>query len=88
MPLAVAPKVAPKTAPKPAQVARKPSATSLKEQPSYLKEVSVALNRGDELRKLKERLSAAKLIMEKDPSAKPWMLSRWTMIKFIIKIIS
>merc|ERR1711874_145570 len=49
---------------------------SLKEQPSYLKEVSVALNRGDELRKLKERLSAAKLIMEKDPSAKPWMLSR------------
>merc|ERR1712149_138153 len=49
---------------------------SLKEQPSYLKEVSVALNRGEELKKLKERLSAAKLIMEKDPSAKPWMLSR------------
>merc|ERR1711944_213355 len=46
---------------------------SLKEQPSYLKEVSVALNRGEELKK---RLSAAKLIMEKDPSAKPWMLSR------------
>merc|ERR1711999_39156 len=45
---------------------------SLKEQPSYLKEVSVALNRGEELKKLKERLSAAKLIMEKDPSAKPW----------------
>merc|ERR1711988_578711 len=40
---------------------------SLKEQPSYLKE---------ELKKLKERLSAAKLIVEKDPSAKPWMLSR------------
>merc|ERR1711928_191365 len=39
---------------------------SLKEQPSYLKEVSVALNRGEELKKLKERLS----------SAKPWMLSR------------
>merc|ERR1712062_917606 len=49
---------------------------SLKEHPSYLKEVSVALNRGEELKKLKERLSAAKLIMEKDPSAKPWMLSR------------
>merc|ERR1712242_149999 len=55
------------------QATRKPS---LKEQPSYLKEVSVALNRGEELKKLKERLSAAKLIMEKDPSAKPWMLSR------------
>jgi len=49
---------------------------SLKEQPSYLKEVSVALNRGEELKKLKERLSAARLIMDKDPSAKPWMLSR------------
>merc|ERR1711950_80944 len=56
-----------------AQATRKPS---LKEQPSYLKEVSVALNRGEELKKLKERLSAAKLIMDKDPSAKPWMLSR------------
>merc|ERR1712002_1095814 len=55
------------------QIPRKPS---LKEQPSYLKEVSVAIHRGEELRKLKERLSAAKLIMEKDPSAKPWMLSR------------
>ena len=41
-----------------------------------IQEVSVALNRGEELKKLKERLSAAKLIMEKDPSAKPWMLSR------------
>ena len=41
-----------------------------------MQEVSVALNRGEELKKLKERLSAAKLIMEKDPSAKPWMLSR------------
>merc|ERR1712227_312210 len=56
-----------------AKATRKPS---LKEQPSYLKEVSVALNRGEELKKLKERLSAAKLIMDKDPSAKPWMLSR------------
>ena len=47
-------------------------------QPSILsQEVSVALNRGEELKKLKERLSAAKLIMEKDPSAKPWMLSRF-----------
>jgi hypothetical protein len=61
------------SAPKPAAAARKPS---LKEQPSYLKEVSVALSRGDELRKLKERLSAARLIMEQDPTAKPWMLSR------------
>ena len=39
--------------------------------------MSVALNRGEELKKLKERLSAAKLIMDKDPSAKPWMLSRY-----------
>merc|ERR1712228_877087 len=67
MPLVAAPAAA---AP---QATRKPS---LKEQPSYLKEGSVALNRGEELKKLKERLSAAKLIMEKDPSAKPWMLSR------------
>merc|ERR1711862_568554 len=66
MPLVAAPAPA-------AKATRKPS---LKEQPSYLKEVSVAINRGDELRKLKERLSAAKLLMEKDPSAKPWMLSR------------
>ena len=47
-------------------------------KPSIIsQEVSVALNRGEELKKLKERLSAAKLIMEKDPSAKPWMLSRF-----------
>jgi len=68
MPLS-APSPASKTLPRRASL-------SLKEQPSYLKEVSVALSRGDELRKLKERLSAARLIMEKDPSAKPWMLSR------------
>ena len=86
MPLVAAPAAA---AP---QATRKPS---LKEQPSYLKvvlirvinmtfliqEVSVALNRGEELKKLKERLSAAKLIMEKDPSAKPWMLSRSHFLK-------
>merc|ERR1711881_639222 len=66
MPLVAAPASA-------AKATRKPS---LKEQPSYLKEVSVALHRGEELKKLKERLSAAKLIMDKDPSAKPWMLSR------------
>ena len=40
--------------------------------------MSVALHRGEELKKLKERLSAAKLIMDKDPSAKPWMLSRFS----------
>merc|ERR1711862_1091701 len=54
-------------------VARRPS---LKEQPSYLKEVSVALTRREELLRLRERMSAAKLIMEADPSAKPWLLSR------------
>ena len=52
---------------------RKPS---LKEMPSYLKEVSVALNRREELLKLRERMSSAKLILEKDPTAKPWLLSR------------
>merc|ERR1712025_1487153 len=66
MPLVAAPAPA-------AKATRKPS---LKEQPSYLKEVSVALHRGEELKKLKEKLSSARLIMEKDPSAKPWMLSR------------
>ena len=45
---------------------------------NFLQEVSVALHRGEELKKLKERLSAAKLIMDKDPSAKPWMLSRFS----------
>ena len=59
--------------PKPVQITRKPS---IKEQPSYLKEVSVALSRRGELLKLRERMSAAKLIMDADPSAKPWLLSR------------
>merc|ERR1712002_1058617 len=59
--------------PKPVQITRKPS---LKKQPSYLKEVSVALSRREELLKLRERMSAAKLIMDADPSAKPWLLSR------------
>merc|ERR1712002_468122 len=59
--------------PKPVEIKRKPS---LKKQPSYLKEVSVALSRREELLKLRERMSAAKLIMDADPSAKPWLLSR------------
>ena len=50
--------------------------TSLKEMPSYLKEVSVALTRREELLKLRERMSSAKLILEKDPTAKPWLMSR------------
>merc|ERR1712105_360545 len=66
MPLVAAPAPA-------AKATRKPS---LKEQPSYLKEVSVALHRGEELKKLKEKLSSARLIMEKDPSAKPWMFEQ------------
>ena len=48
----------------------------MKEMPSYLKEVSVALSRREELLKLRERMSSAKLILEKDPTAKPWLLSR------------
>merc|ERR1712083_880587 len=53
-----------------------PRKGSLKEQPSYLKEVSVALTRREELLRLRERMSAAKLIMDADPSAKSWLLSR------------
>lgn len=49
---------------------------SLREQPSYLKEVAVALTRRQELLKLKERLSSTKLLLDADPSTKPWMLVR------------
>lgn len=65
-----------KQAPAPAPVDTKERKPSLKEMPSYLKEVSVALNRREELLKLRERMSSAKLILEKDPTAKPWLLSR------------
>ena len=47
----------------------------------------MALHRGEELKKLKERLSAAKLIMDKDPSAKPWMLSRFRCLFWMMKIV-
>merc|ERR1711892_746347 len=60
-------------APFPAKTTRKPS---LKEQPSYLKEVSVALSRREELLQLRQRMSAARLIMDADPAARPWLLSR------------
>merc|ERR1712227_990546 len=60
----------------PTPVSTKERKPSLKEMPSYLKEVSVALNRREELLKLRERMSSAKLILEKDPTAKPWLLSR------------
>merc|ERR1712227_813699 len=60
----------------PTPVSNKERKPSLKEMPSYLKEVSVALNRREELLKLRERMSSAKLILEKDPTAKPWLLSR------------
>lgn len=49
---------------------------SLREQPSYLKEVSVALTRRQELLKLKERLSSTKLLLDADLSTKPWLLAR------------
>ena len=62
--------------PAPSPVNTKERKTSLKEMPSYLKEVSVALTRREELLKLRERMSSAKLILEKDPTAKPWLLSR------------
>jgi len=57
----------------------KPAATrkpSLKEMPSYLKEVDVALNRRQELLALKERLSSSKLLLSADPASKPWLLAR------------
>merc|ERR1711887_10443 len=64
-------------APKPAVTSQpRPRKPSLKEQPSYLKEVSVALTRREELLKLRERMSSAKIILDADPSAKPWLLSR------------
>ena len=67
-------------APSPAKMTRKPSLKEqpsyLKEQPSYLKEVSVALSRREELLQLRQRMSAARLIMDADPAAKPWLLSR------------
>merc|ERR1712079_700654 len=74
----VAPKVAPKPhrAPEPAPVDTKDRKPSLKEMPSYLKEVSVALTRREELLKLRERMSSAKIILEKDPSASSSVLSR------------
>ena len=60
----------------PAIVQPKQRKASLKEQPSYLKEVSVALSRREELLKLRERMTSARIILDADPSAKPWLLSR------------
>ena len=54
----------------------KPRRPSLKEQPSYLKEVSIALTRREELFKLRERMSSARLLLEADPSTKPWLQAR------------
>merc|ERR1711878_113260 len=72
-----APKAASKPHREPAPLLKaKDRKPSLKEMPSYLKEVSVALSRREELLKLRERMSSAKIILEKDPSAKPWLLSR------------
>merc|ERR1712061_659728 len=49
-----------------------PRKPSLKEQPSYLKEVSTALNRREDLLKMKQRLSSNS-IRDLDPATKPWM---------------
>ena len=54
----------------------RPRKPSLKEQPSYLKEVSIALTRREELFKLRERMSSARLLLEADPSTKPWLSAR------------
>merc|ERR1712083_986858 len=45
-------------------------------QPSYLKEVSTALTRREELLRLKERLSSSKLLLSMDPKTKPWLIKR------------
>ncbi|XP_040567316.1 uncharacterized protein [Lepeophtheirus salmonis] len=49
---------------------------SLREQPSYREEVVKALNRREELAKLKERLSSSRDLLAADPSTKPWMKTR------------
>ena len=54
----------------------KPRKPSLKELPSYLREVSVALNRREELLRLRERMSSTRLLLELDPSTKPWLQAR------------
>ena len=47
---------------------------SLKEQPSYLAEVSMALARREQLARLRQRMSSTKLLLlEQDPETKPWL---------------
>ena len=46
---------------------------SLREMPSFRDEASKALNRREELQKLKERLSFNRDILHADPSSKPWL---------------
>lgn len=46
---------------------------SLKEMPSYRDEASKALNRREELTRLKDRLSSDREILNADPSTKPWL---------------
>merc|ERR1711994_483906 len=53
-----------------------PRRTSLREQPNYLKEVSTALTRREELIKLKERLSSNRDLLAMDHSSKPWLIKR------------
>merc|ERR1712080_324323 len=45
---------------------------SLKEQPSYIKEVSKALTRREQLLKLKQRLGSES-VRDLDPATKPWL---------------
>merc|ERR1711994_404516 len=46
---------------------------SLKEIPSYRDEASKALNRREDVKGIKDRLSASKEILNADPSTKPWL---------------
>ena len=49
---------------------------SLREMPSYRKEASQALNRRDDLKDLKKRLSSNKDLLNADHSTKPWLKFR------------
>ena len=46
---------------------------SLKEMPSYRDEASRALHRREDVKSIKDRLSASKEILNADPSTKPWL---------------
>ena len=46
---------------------------SLKEMPSFRAEASKALNRREDLQRIKDRLSFNREILHADPASKPWL---------------